>query len=143
MKLEKITILFIFVFTIFLNANSTSQIKHFKYYSNYKEALLKAKVEDKPLILLIEEEYCPWCKKLKEKTFANPIINNKIKKEFIVVKLTDGKDDISNKFYADVFPTVYFINPHTNEYYFKKRGYRSAIKYKKTLNYALKVHKDR
>ncbi|HIP11371.1 MAG TPA: thioredoxin family protein [Arcobacter sp.] len=143
MKLFKILLLIVFTFSISLTANQTSDTKSFKYNLNYKYALAQAKAQDKPLMLVIEEKYCPWCKKLKEKTFANPVINAMIKKDFIVVKLTDGQDDIPNKFYADVFPTVYFINPQNNEFYFKKRGYRSAIKYKKTLIYAMKVHNDR
>jgi ssDNA-specific exonuclease RecJ len=113
------------------------------YESNYKNAINKAKKENKPIMLVIEEKYCPWCEKLAQETLSHPKLAKLIKENFVGIQLIQDSDDIPHQFYADVFPTVYFINPYNEDYYFKSRGYKGAVKFKKRLLHAIRSHKDR
>jgi hypothetical protein len=113
------------------------------YSYNYKSAIEKAKKENKPLMLVIEERFCPWCEKLAQKTLSHPKLSQMVKDNFVGVQLIQDSDEFPHYFYADVFPTVFFINPYNEDYYFKSRGYKGAVKFKKRLQHAMRSHKHR
>lgn len=141
----KISLIFIsfLIFPIFINGESLQLSKNMGYENNYQKALYRAKKENKPLMLVVEERFCPWCKKLTQKTLLHTKISQIIKENFIGVKLFQDENYIPNQFYADVFPTVFFINPYNEDYYFKSRGYKGAVKFKKRLLHAIRSHKHR
>lgn len=142
MKIIKL-LLILFTITTSVFATSHKLPKSMGYAYDYKSAIEQAKKENKPLMLVIEERYCPWCEKLSDKTLSHPKLAQMIKKSFVGVQLIQDTDFIPNDFYADVFPTVFFINPYNEDYYFKSRGYKGAVKFKKRLLHAMRSHKDR
>ena len=120
--MKKILIL-IALLSILVNAEETTQIgKLSNVYLNYKEALNSAKEQQKNLFILFQKKGCPWCAKLKEKTFQNDKLASILNSEFIVVVLDKNKDKFPSQYDANRVPVVYMAN--SNEKVFvKKLGY--------------------
>jgi thioredoxin 1 len=105
-----------------------STLYSFKYASNnnlsktgivffkgtWKEAIQKAKKENKKIFLYIGATWCGPCKKTKAKTFTNTKVGAYFNTNFINVSL-DGEDGgdgtmLVEKFKLAFYPSLYFID---------------------------------
>jgi thioredoxin 1 len=84
------------------------------FKGTWKEALQKAKAENKKIFLEIGASWCGPCKKLKAKTFTNAKVGAYFNANFINVTL-DGEDGadgtmLTEKYKLAYFPSLYIID---------------------------------
>jgi hypothetical protein len=94
--------------------------------SDYKVGLQKAKAENKLVYVLISSTECRWCRKFEKNTLKDSMIVDRLKKEFVVVKLLREKDVIDEKFETSPIPRHYFLDSDANIVY-SALGYRDKV----------------
>jgi thiol-disulfide isomerase/thioredoxin len=80
----------------------------------FLKALEKAKKEDKLVMVDFYTDWCYWCKVLEKKTFSDPVIKEKIKERFILIRLNAEKQDgieLAKRYGIHSYPLCMFINP--------------------------------
>ncbi len=79
---------------------------------DYSKALLRAKNEHKPLMVLLVRKNCADCNRVISKMFINQSYIEKLNKKVISVIVT--KDSVMpypiELFYSTHFPTLFFVN---------------------------------
>lgn len=86
-----------------------------KVNHNYKEAINKAKQSNKKVLLFLKSGYCPWCHKMEKETLKNSKITKFINENYVFLKLDKDDDIYPKKFFSDIVPTTYLIDPNTQE----------------------------
>ncbi len=102
-----------------------------------KETLLKAKKEQKPVMVYVKSDACNYCDKMKENTLADTSVQKNIQ-DFIFVEV--DKENIEARKYLPVTqytPTIYFISPkfkvvNTVKGYLKKDDFNLWVNDSKT-----------
>ena len=95
-----------------------------KYFRDYDTAFLKAKEENKPLMLVIVKDDCAWCKKFERSTLANEKVKQKVLDVVpVIIDQKHEKDKFPKKYSAMLFPTVYFIDTKKDKKIYKFIGY--------------------
>lgn len=141
MKISKYILLFTILFNFNVYGGSEKLIQKMHYEASYEEALKKAEKLNKPLLLLIGQEGCPWCRKFEIKTLTNKDINDKVQENFVPISVLryKEKDSFPEKFQPKGVPTVFFIEPKEQKVFFKSFGYKSKREYKIELDKALEI----
>jgi len=81
------------------------------WMTNYDDALAKAKVEHKNLIVFIESSNCPYCYKFKADVLDTKYVIASLE-QFVPLKLDINSPETKQYFpKAVVTPTTYFITP--------------------------------
>ena len=132
-----------------LSGTSFSQI-------SFNDALAKAKLQNKKVIVDIYTDWCGWCKKMDADVYGNSKIKKIMKKSFVLVKLDaeslkeltyDGKQysemDLAVLFEATGYPTTVFLDSDGKliEFKYDKTnmknipGYLEAADFVKLLKY--------
>ena len=113
------------------------------YSRDYSSALKEAKKQNKPIMLVVVSNYCPWCKRFERKTLNTSLIQGQVKKDFIplIIDKTRDKGKYPSEFYAKLVPTIFFINPKTQKSVYKSRGYSDNITFAIDMDMALKAYK--
>lgn len=98
---------------------------HMGYMRDYNTALELAKKENKPLMLVVGTDYCPWCRKFERKTLKYSEVALKVNQDFIAIIVDKNKDrgNYPNKYASPITPSVFFINPHDNSTINNSVGY--------------------
>ena len=128
-----------FLFLIFvtictnLYAVSPAFIKTMGYESSYKNALHKAKKDNKNLMLVFVQKSCPWCRKMERLTLQKKEIDSLIKKNFTPLILDEALNNYPEKFKAKLFPTILFIDSKNEKLIEKVLGYKNKKEFKKIL----------
>jgi len=111
---------------------------------DYKTALSKAKKNQKPLLMVLGADYCPWCRKFEDKTLNSTLIKPILKSDFVVL-VVDKKYDIESfpsQFQTQFTPRVFFINPKDESILLDTTGYIKKKKFVQNLNEATKIYGD-
>ena len=119
-----------FLFVIFLMQPIDSFAKEKKitkkivWMENYQEARTKAKKENKLLIIFFSgEDWCPWCKKMREEILNNPVFNRKIAPLFLFCLIDvpfsssskkNYKEKLIKKLQVEDFPALIIVNYKEN-----------------------------
>ena len=106
-------------------ANVDKFAKEMGFERDYKTALSKAKKENKPLMMVLGADYCPWCRKFERKTLNSSLVKPRLDKE-VVTLVVDKKFDVETfpqKFRTQFTPRVFFINSKNEEMLFDTTGY--------------------
>lgn len=113
------------------------------YSRNYTDALKEAKKQDKVLMLLVVSNTCPWCRKFESNTLEHATIDAIIKADFIplIVEKNADKPNFPKRYHATRIPTVYFIDPNTEDLLFESMGFVRMSEYKETLEDIAKDYK--
>jgi len=109
---------------------------------DYKTALTKAKKENKPLMMVLGADYCPWCRKFERKTLSSKLIKPYLDKE-VVTLVVDKKYDIESfpaAFRATFTPKVFFINPQNGTSFYSTVGYVKKKNYMQELQKVKKLY---
>jgi len=123
MYIKIILMIFILSFSLF-GANIDDFASKVNFSRNYKSAFAEAEQTNKPLMLVIVTDDCPWCKKLERSTLDT----KDVKKELldVVPVIVDSKYDRDNfpaKYVAKRTPTIFFIDPRQNKKFYENVGY--------------------
>ncbi len=137
---------YILLFTIFfhfnLYAGSANLVTKMAYNVSYDKALKKAKESNKPLMMVIGQEGCPWCNKFEVKTLMNKKIHSNIENSFVPLTIIRELDQYPKRFKPKGVPTVLFIDPKNENAFYKSFGYKSKREYKIELEKALTLFKE-
>jgi len=129
-------LLLITLFCISLfGANVDTFAKEAGYERDFQTALQKAKKANKPLMMVLGADYCPWCRKFERKTLESKAVKNFIKDETIAL-VVDKKFDIESfpkAFQTSITPRVFFIDPATQKSFYQTAGYIKKKEYLKKL----------
>lgn len=109
--------------------------------SSYDQALLKAKKEGKPLMVLITSETCRWCRKLESTTLQDDEIVSRINTSFQAVNVTKDKSVYPKNFTAKMVPMSYFIDPRNGKVLYSIPGFWGTEDYGSILDDALLKYK--
>jgi len=111
--------------TTFMFAGSLESFaKKLSYETSYKSALVKAKEQKKPILLIQVSSYCPWCKKLEKRVLASDKVNSVVQREYIPLVLNRDKREYPKQFYTPIVPVSYIIDYKDESKFKMLRGYQ-------------------
>jgi thioredoxin-related protein len=85
-------------------------ISGLRWYLDIEEAFKKAKEEKKNLVVMVGEESCRWCKKMKERTLTDRRIQEKLKSYILVSVKRSDKNAIKHLHTFDGnIPSFFFM----------------------------------
>ena len=109
--------------------------------SSYDQALLKAKKEGKPIMVLITSESCRWCRKLESTTLQDEEIVSRINTSFQAVNVTKDKSVYPKNLSAKMVPMSYFIDSRNGKVLYSIPGFWGIEDYNSVLDDALLKYK--
>ncbi|MCX6061409.1 MAG: DUF255 domain-containing protein [Campylobacterales bacterium] len=108
---------------------------------SYDQALVKAKKEGKPLMVLITSETCRWCRKLESTTLQDDEIVSRINISFQAVNVTKDKSIYPKNLSAKMVPMSYFIDPRNGKVLYSIPGFWGTEDYNSILDDAIQKYK--
>ena len=139
--MKKTLLILLFTCSLFA-AEIDEYAKEMNFFRDYDLALVEAKKTDKPLMLVIVADYCPWCRKLERRTLASGEIKARLSE--VVSVIMDQKydaDRFPKMFLTPRKPTVFFINPKTGEHFYESIGYVKKDEFADSLDEVKKEFK--
>jgi thioredoxin-related protein len=106
----------------------------------YEQALVKAKKESKPLLVLITSEQCRWCRKFEATTLQDGDVIAKVNSKFVAVHVTRDKSVYPKNLSAKMVPMNYFLDNNGSVIY-SMPGYWPVEDYQSILDDALVKYK--
>ncbi|MCQ9207160.1 MAG: thioredoxin domain-containing protein [Omnitrophica bacterium] len=113
-----------------VNSKSPYLLQHahnpVNWYPWGKEALNRAKMEDKPIFLSIGYSTCHWCHVMEEESFSKPEIAKILNKYFVAIKVDrEERRDLDNVYMKAVmnmtgqggWPLTVFLTPELEPFY--------------------------
>ncbi len=108
------------------NNDSMIMIAGLQWHSDINRAYTIAAKENKHVIVMVANEYCPWCRKMKEQTFTDTRIKEKLEKyTLVIMKHTDKSVFKHIPAFNGIVPSLFFMYPK-RELIDKVVGYFSA-----------------
>ena len=139
-------LLIILALTLSLFGASVDEFaKEMGFERDYQTALKKAETTNKPLMMVLGADYCPWCRKFERNTLSSSLIKTVLEKEVITL-VVDKKFDIESfpsEFQTQLTPKVFFINPKTNKSFYETTGYIKKSEFLEDLEKMLKIYKGK
>ncbi len=123
-------------------ANVDDYAKEMGFERDYKTAIAKAKKQNKPLMMVLGADYCPWCRKFERSTLASELILPTIKNDFVTL-VVDKKFDIESfpqEYQTQITPKIFFIDPKSGKSFHEATGYIKKKEYQKDLQKAQKLY---
>jgi len=140
--MKKILLILLLTGSLFA-AEIDDYAKEMSFYRDYDLALVEAKQSNKPIMLVIVADYCPWCRKLERRTLASSEIKARLYE--VVSVIMDQKydaDRFPKMFLTPRKPTVFFINPNTGEHFYESIGYVKKDEFADSLDEVKKEFKQ-
>lgn len=82
------------------------------WHSDIDTAFAIAAKENKQVIIMVGEDYCKWCTKMKERTFTDARIKAKLEKYTLVSVKRSDKSAIKHvPTFDGNIPSLFFMNP--------------------------------
>jgi thioredoxin-related protein len=103
-------------------------------YTNYDQALAVAKKENKPLLMFVYTDYCPWCDKMKKNTLSHKKTIEFIQKNYIFLSVNKDNSVYPEKFIPRYIPTTYLIDATNEEELYALYGYKTTTELIKELD---------
>ncbi len=76
------------------------------------EAFIRARTEQKPILLSISAVWCHWCHVMDETTYSLPTVIDRVNKDFIAIRVdNDQRPDINLRYNMGGWPTTAFLTP--------------------------------
>jgi len=114
--------------------DTVSTIGNLVWHSNIKESFLLAKEQDKNVIVMVGEDDCRWCVKMKKHTLTDERIQDHMQKYILVSIKRSDKDAISHvpEFDGNI-PSFFFMDANKEVMepvvgYFKSDDFLDYIK---------------
>lgn len=138
-----LTLLVLLVSTAAKNPGATDQKGIVFFEGTWKEALMKARKENKPIFLDIYASWCVSCKLMKFNTFSNKKIAEFYNRSFINVSLNGEEGDgaiLAAKYQIREYPTLIYLNKNGSPILYAT-GYLSPRKFMGIANAAVKKNR--
>ena len=135
--------IFLLLSTLLFGAHIDDFAKDMNFQRDYNTALLKAKKENKVLMMVLSADYCPWCRKFEHRTLNSKLVKPRLDTE-IVSLVVDKKFDVNTfpeKFKTQYTPRVFFINPKNGDILEERAGYIKKKDFADTLDNVAKLYK--
>ncbi len=126
-------------------ANIDNYATKMGFQRDYKTALGIAKAQNKPLMMVLGADYCPWCRKFERKVLSSKEVKDYIDAEVITL-LVDKKYDIETfptEFQTSITPRVFFIDPQSEKSFYQAVGYVKRKDYLQKLQEMKKLYKGK
>ncbi|HTU24167.1 MAG TPA: thioredoxin family protein [Pirellulales bacterium] len=81
------------------------------FSAGYRQALLEAERENKPLLLFFTAQWCKYCHQMAGEAFTNPQVVSLSEKFVCVLIDADSAPEVCREFHVSAFPTVQFVSP--------------------------------
>ena len=132
-------LLFIFLSISAIGLEIDTFASHMGYLRDFDTAKAYAKKQNKPLMILVGTDYCPWCRKFERKTLESSKIAKSIKENFVALIIDKNLDKgkYPKKYSSKMTPAVFFINPNNDETIEQTLGYVKKKDFIKYLQSAL------
>ena len=88
-------------------------------------AFEKAKESNKTVMIYVETNNCPWCRKMKHRTLANDSVFEKLKNYVVVRTIKNSHEAQKYALNVTYVPTIFFFSPK-GDLYQKTVGYYSV-----------------
>ncbi len=139
--MKNILILLFLSLSLF-GANVDDFAEEMDFERDYKTALVKAKQENKILMMVLGADYCPWCRKFERKTLNSSLLKSRLQTEVITL-VVDKKFDIKTfpkQFRTQFTPKVFFINPKDETIILDTIGYIKKNLFAENLDNAIALY---
>ncbi|MEW5802593.1 MAG: thioredoxin family protein [bacterium] len=122
-----------------LTKESEFKGKELSWMEDHDQALALARQENKPVVLLLYADWCPWCQKLFQETFPHPLINA-LADDFIWLKINSEKEKKYKELYQqDGYPLIVLMDAHS-DIIKKMNEFVTAPSLRKELDLCLENH---
>ncbi|WP_457749671.1 thioredoxin family protein [Sulfurimonas sp.] len=118
-------LIIVFLATLSFAQSYKDFAKEYGYETDYKAALIKAKKEQKPILMVQVTNYCPWCRKLEKKVLAKEKINTDIHKRYIPLIVNREEAKLPKRFATPIVPVTYIIDYKDDTKFTKIMGYKN------------------
>jgi thioredoxin-related protein len=108
------------------------------FETNYEHAMKRAVAENKPVMAVITQTYCPWCTKFKERTLTDPDVAKMVNEHFVPLLLNKDTDAMPEDIRARMVPTTFFLD-HEGEEIFSSIGYKHPRKFLLDIHDAIEL----
>lgn len=122
------------IFLLLLLASFSLHAGEIIWANSFKEALAKAKKEDKNLMVLITTESCRWCRKLESQTLTDDAVISRLNRDYVSVHLTRNVDEYPRYLNAPGVPATYFLDRTGQPIIKRVMGYWNVEDYLSYLN---------
>ena len=100
------------------------------YNISFDAAIKLSKKENKLIFLMVEEKYCPWCRKMKNTSLKDKDVMEILNLDYISIKLDKNSNELKEqskqKFHTRFVPTMFIIDPNGEKELSKLVGFISA-----------------
>ena len=119
----------------FLQAGSIEDFAHeHAYETNYEKAIMKAKKENKTVMMILVTHYCPWCRKYEKNTLSKKSVSAIIAQKYVPLILNREKHQFPDKFDTPRIPTTFFIEPHEERLIYSEMGFKTKSQFMEMIN---------
>ena len=101
--------------------------KRMGYETEYKTALIKAKKENKELMVLMVTNYCPWCSKFEKKTLSDEKVDSVVKSKYIPLIINRQEGNFPSYLHTPIVPVTFFVNPDDEKVIHESVGFSNKI----------------
>jgi thioredoxin-related protein len=98
------------VSTFLYDYNPDEHVEKKLEFVGYQKALKTAKKEDKIILLKLTREHCHFCKKMDREVFAETEVREALNKDFTVVEIDIGKEELPLGLKKGMTPTFVFVH---------------------------------
>jgi thioredoxin-related protein len=98
------------VSTFLYDYNPDDHVEKKLEFIGYTKALERAKKENKIILLKLTREHCHFCKKMDREVFTETEVREALNKDFTVVEIDIGKEDLPLGLKKGMTPTFVFVH---------------------------------
>jgi len=113
------------VMLLLLIATSFIFANEMKWEKDIATAFKKAKESNQTVMIYVETNNCPWCRKMKHRTLANDDVFEKLQNYVVVRTIKNSQEAQKYGLNVTYVPTIFFYSPK-EELYQKTVGYYSV-----------------
>ena len=131
--------LYLFFFTVFIQTVS-AQNQFVPDDTPYATALENAKLQKKPLFVMLYADWCPHCNQMKKEVFSDPAVMTFLKANYVCVWKNIEKPEgiaLKDKFNTKSLPAFLFVDPENEKLLYALKGEMKTAVFMAEANYAL------
>ncbi|TPG37608.1 thioredoxin family protein [Flavobacterium pectinovorum] len=132
---------FLSIFILFLSLQTVkSQNQFVPDDTPYKTALETAKLQNKPLFVMLYADWCPHCNQMKKEVFTDPNVMAFLKENYVCAWKNIEKEEgiaLKDKYNTKSLPTFLFIDPNTETLLYALKGEMKTPEFMTEVKYAL------